>query len=667
MAPSTTMTSQMSHRSHLIQPDGPIHFRLPAGGIWIDRVLLGSLLVSTAAVIALLFHPFAAPDNDYASFEHVARAFSRFELPTTFKRGPVFPTLMAMLAPFSDGIAPYLHSALLINAAASIVNVILVYAIARRIGGLVAAGLSALIFVGSAQFLPMALQPLVEPTLGMAVLFSALAVLHGSRLAYAAAAFAALGRAETALLIPLIAIARLGPRIFTQSRSTGVIGGQGRRSVGLRSLLTRANDAGVRSELAFSIAALIPLAIWLMLSSRFDSGQDTYTAMWAGMDYTTAPTFIERSIREPFMGWYRRRDLVRALVIAVPGLLGIHYSLRRLHWRAAVLFIFWILSAIAVVRFGADKARYVYATSWIPMIAFALGLERIAAVAVVRLRAMHSLIVPVIAVLLFAAWTDRVIAGFRRLFETEMPPIGLEAKAIVASGTLATFGKPSVEIAGFGLVLVILAVAWFYIDWAGRSRNRTPTSRSISGLPAEPVPKSDLISGACAVLLVLYFATPLLLGGLHGAQRSLINVYYDNYESALGTLWLAENMDETERAVMLIPSHGEHVAGIDPDRLVAYAQLGVDSRDQSSAPDALAEAMDAVGADYALYTWRAPISTPSSRYYYDFYRTDLAEVFADGGSVPGFEHVATLNLPVDVEELEGRRPVQIYRRVAASP
>ena len=70
--------------------------------------------------------------------------------------------------------------------------------------------------------------------------------------------------------------------------------------------------------------------------------------------------------------------------------------------------------------------------------------------------------------------------------------------------------------------------------------------------------------------------------------------------------------------------------------------------------------MDDLGITHAVYTWRGAVKTPSHRYYYGFYRTDLADCFAaETACVPGFELVATLALPEDLERL----PVRIYRRV----
>lgn len=633
-----------------------------------ERAFLLILVSASALLFAAFFHPFAAPDNDYASFEHVAQALASWSLPDSFKRGPVFPALMAIVAPFAGGVTPYLRAALLINAAASLVNIVLVHAIARRLGGPVAAGMAALLFAGSVQFAPLALQPLVEPTLGTSVLLAALALLVRSRLAYAAAALAALGRTETALLVPLIACSRLGPTLIAELRRP-------RKDVdltarGLRRFIEVVLGVGAPRELALSIAALAPLVVWMALGSRFDTGQDTYMAMWRAMDFAAAPSYLERSIREPFIGWYRSGNIGRAVIVAVPLLVGMYASVRRMPWRAGVLFILWILSALAIVRFGVDKARYVYATSWIPMLASAIGIESIARWTTARLSVLPPMLALVPGAFLLVAWIERLQSGLERLAHTELPPIGPEPapRSLAFATSLGAVSMPSLLFAAFGALLLALAAG---VLWARRVRSSATPNASDPPL-ATRAHSAPRFAAASAALLALFYLTPLLLGGLHGAQNTLINAHYDNYESALGAGWLASHMGDGERAVMLMPPHAHHVAGLDPERVVAYADLGVGPPPSAGAEgeiapadtaDSIAAAMRDLEVTYAIYTWRPPPVNPANHYYYQFYRTDLSDVFADGGVVPGFEHVATIPLPEGVEELEGRRPVQVYRLV----
>src|SRR4030042_4438942 len=66
--------------------------RTPGRSEWL---LLGLLCLGTALYWSAQYHPFLVPNNDYYSFERVAKAFGSGELPRSFKRGPIFPLLMA--------------------------------------------------------------------------------------------------------------------------------------------------------------------------------------------------------------------------------------------------------------------------------------------------------------------------------------------------------------------------------------------------------------------------------------------------------------------------------------------------------------------------------------------------------------------------------------------
>jgi hypothetical protein len=63
------------------------------------------------------------------------------------------------------------------------------------------------------------------------------------------------------------------------------------------------------------------------------------------------------------------------------------------------------------------------------------------------------------------------------------------------------------------------------------------------------------------------------------------------------------------------------------------------------------------GFTHVAYTYRKPVHNPAAGYYHRTLRAFVADPFRDGADVPGFEHVATLKVPPDVEESD----VQVYR------
>ncbi|MDH3687023.1 MAG: hypothetical protein OEP95_12395, partial [Myxococcales bacterium] len=106
-----------------------------------------------------------------------------------------------------------------------------------------------------------------------------------------------------------------------------------------------------------------------------------------------------------------------------------------------------------------------------------------------------------------------------------------------------------------------------------------------------------------------------------------------------------------ERALTLGRSHVLHLTGFEPRQIVHFGSL------EAERPEDLAPEMARRGIDYALYTWRKPLQTPSDGYYHDKLKAFLAEELRAGGEVSGLEHVATLPLPPEL----GRDPVQVYR------
>jgi hypothetical protein len=140
-------------------------------------------------------------------------------------------------------------------------------------------------------------------------------------------------------------------------------------------------------------------------------------------------------------------------------------------------------------------------------------------------------------------------------------------------------------------------------------------------------------------------------GGVVATQRELFKVRHANYGSVLAARWLEQNLAENERALVLARSHVLHLTPLGEDQVVGFLDLRAENLEQLRAE------MHARGLRYAVYTWRKPIQTPSDAYYRQKLKSYLAEPFGAGDPVEGFEHVASIPLP---EELE-RAPVQVYR------
>jgi len=70
-----------------------VHHRSARGSWW----LVGLLCLGALAYWAVQYQPFVLPNDDYHSFERTAKSLASGELPASFKRGPIFPLLMAAL------------------------------------------------------------------------------------------------------------------------------------------------------------------------------------------------------------------------------------------------------------------------------------------------------------------------------------------------------------------------------------------------------------------------------------------------------------------------------------------------------------------------------------------------------------------------------------------
>jgi hypothetical protein len=368
----------------------------------------------------------------------------------------------------------------------------------------------------------------------------------------------------------------------------------------------------------FTHTALAALAMsgfvgWTALGWLHGSGGSTYYDLMQGMGFRAAPDFFERSFKEPFRGWYREPGeglWIFLLAVGIPLAAGLRAGLREFRREAAALFAFFVLCVAVIVIFGINKARYVFPTEWIPIFFFALGALRLAQAA------------------------ERALA--------RAPAAAVAALALAAGGALAFIARrwalrilatPGAQPAGLDAAFfaALLAIAALALAGYALRRRRLPA--------------------AAAALLLLTLLTPQLAGGVHAKRKELFKVMYENWGSYVAAEWLKEHLGPAERAVVVSPNHVEHLTGLGEDRVSGYASLRA-----SNVAD-LHEEMRARGIRYALYTWRKTPETPSDAYYHKRLKAFLSEDFRSGGPIPGFEHVATLPLPKELE----RDPVQVYR------
>jgi hypothetical protein len=528
------------------------------------------------------YQPFVVPTNDYPSFERTARSLAALELPANFQRMPVYPALMGAVAPLVQASHPYLHAALGWNLAFALGTLVLIFLLGSRAFGR-GALLAPLLVAGTTQLHGMALQPLVEPSLGFFVALAFVLFQARSPWQYAAAWAAALSRYEAALLIPVLLVAN--------------VAGEGR----------------VFRHLVLAALASTGFVGWAALGWLHGSGGATYLDLMQGMGFRPAPEFLERSFKEPFRGWYREPGdglWVFLLGIAVPLGAGVNAGLREFRRLTLPLLAFFVLCVALIVIFGINKARYVYPTAWIPIFFFCLGgLRLLDAGARALARAPAA-----------AALAAALLAGGLGLFWARRFAIRIAA--------LPAAQPPWLDVAFAAFLLALVA-----------------------GLLAALAPRRGKPAFAACALALLGLLVPQIGGGIHAKRKEFFKIHYNNWGSWVAGQWLETHLRPGEQAVAVSSNHVLHGTSLSEDRVISYSGL------RAHTVEELAREMRDRRIRYALYTWRKTPETPSDEYYDEKMKAHLGAAFRSGGPVPGFEHVATLELP---EELQ-RDPVQVYR------
>ena len=358
------------------------------------------------------------------------------------------------------------------------------------------------------------------------------------------------------------------------------------------------------------------LLLWAGLGALHGSGGSTYLDMMKGMGFEAAPGFLERSLKEPFRGLYRGSlgpgFLFFVVLVGLPLAIGVARGLRTFRREALALLGFTAACLLVIVVFGISKARYVYPTEWVWLLFFVAGIVSVAEAVARNAPAALSRRTPA-ALSVLAALGLLAIAVARWV-----PRLLAEEPSLPAAPDLA-----------FGALCVATATAW---GWRA--------------LATQPPAVGRAVGLGLAALLV-----PLIGGGLQGKRSEAYKVRYASYGSWVAAQWLGEHLAPGERALALGRSHVLHLTGLEPRQIVHFGSL------EANRVEDLASEMAQRDIEYAIYTWRKPLQTPSDGYYHGKLKAFLAEELRSGGDIPGLEHIATLPLPAEL----GRDPVQIYR------
>jgi hypothetical protein len=477
--------------------------RLEAFGAW-------ALALATLAFWWPQLAFFPLPNNDFATFEAVARAFGRLELPSTFQRLPLLPAAMALVGAALPGKHALLHAALALNAALAIATLPLLQ---RFAGGCLGRGslLVAVLFAGTAQLHGQGLQPLVEPSLAFFVVLAFLGFQRRAGWQYAAAAAAALSRYEAVLLLPLFAAWNAW------------------------------EDGRWRRHAAAAAAGALPFVLWAGLGALRGSGAAFYAADMERMGFSPAPHVLATLLKESFRGLWTDApgpDVAVFLALAAaPAALGVVVGLARFPREASALVAYLAASVAVIVLLGIDKARYVYPVLWIPLLFFATGLVAALAAAARRLAALP------------AAASGLAVAG------------ALALGVLFASDGVADLARAPHDVVPFAADLAYAALLALL------------AAVSLALALAQGAAGASALAAAATFAAGLAVAVPLLLGGLTGRAAEQRKIRFANESVVVSAAWLAQNLAPGERAVVMHRQHYLFLTELEPERFVGFFQL----------------------------------------------------------------------------------------------
>lgn len=295
------------------------------------------------------YHRFTLPNSDFLAIETTSKEIWSGQLPSGYKRMPMFPLLVGLLAQVIPAQRPHLEAALVLNIALSLGSIPLLFLFTRRLlgrGAIVTVVAYSTLWI----FQEAALAPLVEPSLGFLILLSLVLWQGRSRWQYLALFAAAICRYEAVALIPICA---------------GLNAAQDRR-IGRHMLLAWLASTG--------------FIVWMLLSVGQSAFVNPYVEAMREMGWPIGLSFILRAFRESYGDL--RATPVENVMLGIALLLsaiGAWACWRKSRRETIAVLSFFAVYMMIHVGYGIDRARFVYPVAWIPITFLTFGLFSIAA------------------------------------------------------------------------------------------------------------------------------------------------------------------------------------------------------------------------------------------------------------------------------------------------
>ncbi len=310
---------------------------LPARWEWI---LLGALCLGCALFWAAHYHQFLIQASDYGQIERTAKEIWAGQLPSHYKRMPMYPILIGLVAPFIPAEHPQLEAALGLNIAFSVGILILLFVFARRLIG-VAVFVPLLILPATSVFHRSAVRPLMEPSLGFFILLTFFLFSIRSRWQYLAAFAAAICRYEAAALIAILFV------------------------------LNWATDRKLWKHFALAALASTGFVTWMALSLIHSRSGNPYFDFLRQTGVNLIPSVPLRIVREPY--WHLGNHIIFDVIVFSLFLLGIVVSLQRFRLQSIALLAFLAIYVTIHIAYGVYVTRYAHTVLWIPLLYQTVG------------------------------------------------------------------------------------------------------------------------------------------------------------------------------------------------------------------------------------------------------------------------------------------------------
>jgi hypothetical protein len=339
-----------------------------------------ALLLFGVYVSVLYFGYTQVPNSDFPGFYQTGQEILRFEVPTSFKRGPVVGILQVFVNLFVRDHPPSLTSGWLVNAALYPFIFLLLWRVAERIVGRSGVWI-ALLCVINPWTIYMLTQPIAETTLLFFALLTVWLIFRHSRWCYLAAAATTMVRYEGAALILACFLIDVIERKEKRQR--------------LRALL-------------FAAAATLPLALWMFGTLATGvSGQTHYlrvlfgkhASMWfketgaGATGFTRHKELLEYVAVFPFTALAGSQSQTLAAFVSfiakvVPAAgfcVGAVWGLIRRRWDILVLLLFFVPYFTLHAMYPYPLPRYYQTVFWIFLLLSWYGLQSIWTFAAKRL------------------------------------------------------------------------------------------------------------------------------------------------------------------------------------------------------------------------------------------------------------------------------------------